>query len=52
MSGWWFAASASAGHAVDEGDRRGEVGELQVAHDRVVLAAPFAALQALVDLLV
>ena len=29
MSGWWFGASADLRDALDEGDRRGEVGERQ-----------------------
>ena len=36
MSGWWLAASASLGHAVDERDRGGEVGEL---HSRTIASA-------------
>ncbi len=40
MSGWWFAASAASRDAVDERHRRGEVRELEVAHERRRPAAP------------
>ena len=52
MSGWWLAASATLGDAVDERDRGGEVRELALAHDRRALAAPARdRRQALLDLL-
>jgi hypothetical protein len=38
--------------AVDEGDRLGEVGEGELAHDRLALATPGAVAQAFLDLLV
>src|SRR5258708_39250798 len=40
------------GHHVDECDRRGEVVELVVAHERVAVAAPISALEPLRDLVV
>ena len=38
MSGWWLARLRELGDAVDERDRGGEVGELELAHDRGALA--------------
>jgi hypothetical protein len=40
------------GHAVDEGDRRGEIIEFPLAHDLVGLASPLTSVQSLRDVVI
>ena len=46
MSGWWFASSATSATRSTNAIAAREVGEAPVAHDRVPLAPPLAALEA------